>query len=157
MDSLDEEPLRIDAVDRELIVALQEDGRASYAKLASRVRLSPAAVRNRVSRLIDSGTIKVLVNADPVKLGYRTAALIGLRCQRSLDAVTQLVEKLDEVNYAVVVAGRFDLVLEVVCTDTDHLLEVTNEFRAIDGVTDVEVTVVLKYLKVEQMSLRGLV
>ena len=45
----------LDPIDRQLIEALQRDGRASYADLAELVGLSPAATRLRVQRLLDAG------------------------------------------------------------------------------------------------------
>ena len=45
----------LDEVSRQLVEALQEDGRRSYAALAQDVGLSEAAVRQRVKRLLDDG------------------------------------------------------------------------------------------------------
>ena len=59
----------LDDTDRQLIEALQRDGRASYADLAELVTLSPAATRLRVQRLLDAGVVKVVGVTDPLALG----------------------------------------------------------------------------------------
>jgi Lrp/AsnC family transcriptional regulator for asnA, asnC and gidA len=55
---------------------------------------------------------------------------------------------MDEVDYVVITAGRFDLLVEVVCADDDHLLNVINrQIRAVPGVRDTEAFVYLKLRK----------
>jgi Lrp/AsnC family transcriptional regulator for asnA, asnC and gidA len=145
----------LDETDRKLIRALQEDGRASYAGLAEQVGLSPAAVRNRVTRLLDTGLVKVLVIVDPQEFGSHTSALLRLRCATTLEPAQALIDRLEEVNWAAVTSGRFDLTVEVVCTDTDHLVQVTELFRSVETIVEIEVIVLLRYLKLEQMPLRA--
>jgi Lrp/AsnC family transcriptional regulator for asnA, asnC and gidA len=154
MSGLPHDP-RIDDVDWALITVLQEDGRASYAKLAERVGLSPAAVRNRVTRLLETGTVKVHVNVDPLHFGDRTFALVRLRCTGDLEPALRLIAKLDEVNFGALTSGVWAVTFEVVCAGSEHLLEVIDQFRATEGVTEVAVDVIHKYLKIEQMALRG--
>ena len=60
----------LDPVDHRLIEALQRDGRASYADLATLSGLSPAATRLRVQRLLDAGVVQVVGVTDPLALGY---------------------------------------------------------------------------------------
>ena len=56
--------ISLDDIDRQLIDALQRDGRASYADLAELVGLSPAATRLRVQRLLDAGVVQVVGVTD---------------------------------------------------------------------------------------------
>ncbi len=145
----------LDDVDRSLIWLLQEDGRASYATLAAKVGLSAAAVRNRVNRLFDQGIVKGMVVIDPLKLGYQIAAVVGISCAGSLDPAIQAIEGSSEVDCAVVSSGRYDLMVEIACFNTEHLMERVEEFRKIEGAVDVEVIVVLKYLRFGQNLARA--
>ena len=59
-----------------------------------------------------------------------------------------LVKGGDEVSYVVVVSGSFDLLMEVVCEDDDHLLTLLNDkVRAIPGVRTTETFTYLKLFK----------
>ena len=62
-------PIEVDDVDKRIITELQRDGRISYADLAPIVGLSPAATRQRVQRILDSGIVKVVGVTDPQALG----------------------------------------------------------------------------------------
>ena len=74
----------LDDVDKALIEALQRDGRLPYTKLASEVGLSEAAVRQRVQRLIESGVMQIVAVTDPMMLGFRRMAMVGLRVEGDL-------------------------------------------------------------------------
>ena len=69
---------------RRSIEALQGDGRLPYTKLAAEVGLSEAAVRQRVQRLIESGVMQIVAVTDPLMLGFRRMAMIGLRIEGDL-------------------------------------------------------------------------
>jgi Lrp/AsnC family transcriptional regulator, regulator for asnA, asnC and gidA len=138
----------VDDVGKRLIEELQQDGRRSYAALAKTVGLSEAAVRQRVQRMVDSGLMQVVAVTDPLQVGFRRQAMIGLRVEGDLVRVADELAKIDEVDYVVVTAGSFDILLELVCEDDDHLLRVlTERIRALPGVRDTETFVYLKLAK----------
>lgn len=139
---------RLDEVAKRIIELLQIDGRASYAALAKEVGLSEAAVRQRVQRLLDQGVMQIVAVTDPLQVGFRRQAMIGLRTSGDLKAIGDAVAAIPEVDYVVTTAGSFDLLCEVVCEDDDHLLEVlTGRIRALDGVVSTETFVYLKLNK----------
>ena len=138
----------LDDVSKRIIEQLQTDGRRSYSAIANVVGLSEAAVRQRVQRLIDSGVIQVVAVTDPLTVGFTRAAMVGVTVEGNPDAVADELERLSEVDYLVVVAGAYDLLLEVVCEDDDHLFEVLNSrIRSIPGVVRTETFVYLKLRK----------
>jgi Lrp/AsnC family transcriptional regulator for asnA, asnC and gidA len=138
----------VDGVGKRLIEELQQDGRRSYAALAKTVGLSEAAVRQRVQRMVDSGLMQVVAVTDPLQVGFRRQAMIGLRVEGDLVKVADQLAEIDEVDYVVVTAGSFDILLELVCEDDDHLLRILSErIRALPGVRDTETFVYLKLAK----------
>jgi Lrp/AsnC family transcriptional regulator for asnA, asnC and gidA len=54
---------------------------------------------------------------------------------------------MDEIDYVVLTAGSFDVLLEVVCEDDDHLLEILSQVRGVPSVTSTETFVYLKLRK----------
>ena len=138
----------IDDVGKRLIEELQQDGRRSYAALAKAVGLSEAAVRQRVQRLIDSGVMQVVAVTDPLQVGFSRQAMVGVRADGDLVRVADELGKIDEVDYVVITAGSFDILIELVCEDDDHLLRVLSEqVRVLPGVRDTETFVYLKLAK----------
>jgi Lrp/AsnC family transcriptional regulator, regulator for asnA, asnC and gidA len=140
-------PLLLDQVSRQIIEQLQQDGRRSYAAVGKAVGLSEAAVRQRVQRLTESGAMQIVAVTDPLTLGFRRQAMIGIRCGGDLDRVAGDLAAMAEIDYVVVTAGSFDLLIEVVCADDDDLLEVLGRVRAIPSVTSTETFVYLKLRK----------
>ena len=102
----------LDEVDKSLIEALQRDGRLPYTRLAGEVGLSEAAVRQRVQRLIESGVTQIVAVTDPLMLGFRRMAMVGLRVEGDVRHVADTIASIPEVDYVVIVAGSFDLLVE---------------------------------------------
>jgi Lrp/AsnC family transcriptional regulator, regulator for asnA, asnC and gidA len=81
-------------------------------------------------------------------LGFRRNAMIGLKVEGDLRTVANDIAAIPEVSYVVVVSGSFDLLMEVVCEDDDHLLALLNDkVRAIPGVRSTETFTYLRLFK----------
>jgi Lrp/AsnC family transcriptional regulator, regulator for asnA, asnC and gidA len=139
--------VRLDDVSKAIIEQLQEDGRQSYATIAKRVGLSEAAVRQRVQRLLDQEVMQIVAVTDPLQVGFRRQAMIGIRVDGDLTQVADKLTGMSEVSYVVTTAGSFDLLAEVVCEDDDQLLEIISRVRTIPSVTTTETFVYLKLRK----------
>ena len=138
----------LDDIGKAIVEQLQADGRRPYATIARAVGLSEAAVRQRVARLQDAGVIQIVAVTDPLQLGFRRQAMVGVRVDGDLMAAADAVSELPEVDYVVITAGSFDLLVEVVCEDDDHLLElVSKRIRAVPSVRSTESFVYLKLRK----------
>jgi Lrp/AsnC family transcriptional regulator for asnA, asnC and gidA len=125
----------LDDADKALIELLQTDGRMSYTRLAGEVGLSEAAVRQRVQRLIEGNVVQVVAVTDPLRLGFRRQAMVGVKTEGDIAAIADLLAAIPEVDYVVFVAGSYDLMFEIVCEDDDHLLSILNDkVRSIPGV-----------------------
>jgi Lrp/AsnC family transcriptional regulator, regulator for asnA, asnC and gidA len=141
-------PVQLDAVSKAIVEQLQADGRRSYAEIGKAVGLSEAAVRQRVQKLTDSGVMQVVAVTDPMQLGFYRQAMIGIRVTGDTTKVGQALAQLDAVDYVVLTAGSFDLLVEVVCENDDDLIALLNEqIRGIEGVQSTETFVYLKLLK----------
>jgi Lrp/AsnC family transcriptional regulator for asnA, asnC and gidA len=138
----------LDETSKRIIEQLQEDGRRPYAAIGKAVGLSEAAVRQRVQRLLDAGVVQIVAVTDPLQVGFARQAMIGLRVEGDLHEVADQLADMAEVDYVVVTAGSFDLLVEVVCEDDDHLLDLlTRRIRALPGVRSTETFVYLKLRK----------
>lgn len=138
----------LDRTNRVIIEELQRDGRLAYGAIAKTVGLSEAAVRQRVQRLRETGVMEIVAVTDPLQLGFRRQAMIGVRAEGDLRVVADQIAEIPEVEYVVICAGSFDLLVEVVCEDDDHLLELLNtSIRTVPGIRATEAFVYLKLAK----------
>ena len=137
----------LDETAKQIIEQLQQDGRRSYAAIGKAVGLSEAAVRQRVQRLLETGVMQIVAVTDPLTLGFHRQTMIGIRCEGDLERVAEHLAVLEEIDYVVITAGSFDLLIEVVCEDDDHLLEILSRVRAVPSVTATETFVYLKLRK----------
>jgi Lrp/AsnC family transcriptional regulator, regulator for asnA, asnC and gidA len=141
-------PVHLDDVSKAIIEQLQQDGRRSYAAIGKVVGLSEAAVRQRVQRLIDGGVMQVVAVTDPLELGFARQAMVGVRVQGPLESVADALAALDAVDYVVITAGSFDLLVEVVCESDEHLLDlISSRIRTVEGVVGTETFMYLSLRK----------
>ena len=114
---MDRSGTQLDDTDRAIIEQLQADGRIPYTRLGAAVGLSEAAVRQRVQRLIDAGVMQVVAVTNPLSLGYRRMAMIGVHTEGPTDDIAKTLQAMADIDYLVVTAGSFDLMCEVVVDD----------------------------------------
>lgn len=140
--------ISIDAIDEQIIAALQQDGRRPYTQLAKTVGLSEAAIRQRVQRLLDAGVMQIVAVTDPISLGYHRAAMVGIKVDGDVRQVAKDLSTFDEVVYVVLTAGPVDLLAEVVVSNDVALLELLNDrIRKIPGVLSTETSIYLNLYK----------
>ncbi|HET9914308.1 MAG TPA: Lrp/AsnC family transcriptional regulator [Anaerolineales bacterium] len=143
------QPPALDDTDLRIIEALRKDGRVAFAQIAEQLGVSPGMIRQRYNRLVEEGFLKVVAITNPLRMGYRTMAMIGIRAEGSrLLEVAEKISKLDEVIYMIISSGRFDIFAEVVCRDHEDLLRfITEKLSTIEGVRESESFMHLKIIK----------
>lgn len=100
----------MDELDRKIIDTLQSDGRASNAGIARDVGVSEGTVRRRLKRLVQEEFIQIVAVPDATKMGYDSQALLGVRVDPDkVDQVADDLEGLDEIRWAVVTTGSYDV------------------------------------------------
>jgi Lrp/AsnC family transcriptional regulator for asnA, asnC and gidA len=139
----------IDDIDRQIITLLQKDGRATFAQIAKLLKVSPGMIRVRYNRLVELGILRVVAITNPLRMGFQTMALIGIKTEPDkLLEVADHIAALDEVIYLILVSGAYDIIAEIVCKDQNHLLNFLSErLYKIDGVHESESFMHLKIVK----------
>ena len=139
--------MKIDDTDRAIVEILQRDGRTPFTSIATEIGLSEGAIRKRVQRLTESGYMQVVAVTDPLGLGDRRVALIGVRIDGRTDTVAARIGELAAVEYLVATAGRYDLMFEVIVDSEQHLLDLLSDLRERKDVMEVEAFPCLKLYK----------
>jgi Lrp/AsnC family transcriptional regulator for asnA, asnC and gidA len=139
----------LDSIDRQLIASLKIDGRMSYAELATRLSVSEGTARNRLGRLVQSGALRIMPVVEPDKIGYRMNVWLGIRCAPgALLDVASALRDLHPVRYVGVCSGAYDIICESIFLSEEELLRfLSDEIRAIEGITDVDTSTVLDISK----------
>jgi Lrp/AsnC family leucine-responsive transcriptional regulator len=139
----------VDALDREVLLALQEDGRMSNLALARKLGLSPSAMLGRVRRLERSGAIRgYRAVIDPAALGVTLRALVVARLrehsEESIREFEKGIKEVPGVRSCYHVTGQFDMVVELALRDLDHLGQLIRvDIARIPGVMNLETMLVL--------------
>jgi Lrp/AsnC family leucine-responsive transcriptional regulator len=136
----------MDAVDRQLIQALRENGRASYAELGRLVGLSGPSVTDRINRLEQAGVITgYRATIHPAALGLGVTALVGLQLSDAADHedVATRLRDLDEIEDCWFIAGDDSYMLKVRVPDVDGLEHTIRRLSGTKGVSRTRTTIVL--------------
>lgn len=136
-----------DDLDRRIIEALQENGRTPFLKLAESLGVSEGTIRSRYRRLCNADMLQVVGVTNPLRLGFDSSALVGIKVAGSPIAIAEAIAGWEEASYVVVTAGQFDVVVELICTDRLHLMDVVSRIRELDEVVSSETFVYLALVK----------
>lgn len=151
---------QLDTLDKALIGLLGEDGRLPLAAAAKKVGVSRPTVASHVKALTGDGVLRVAGQIDASRVGDLTTALVGLALDKfRLDEILQKVADLDEVSWAAVVTGRYDIVAEVI---TDQGMAglyafLNRSLLEVGGIASSEIFVVMKAARKWSSLPRGLV
>jgi Lrp/AsnC family leucine-responsive transcriptional regulator len=106
----------MDALDRQILTLLVQDGRRTYDDIAGRVSLSPPSVKRRVDRLVADGALRGFTAIlDHAALGWTTEALVELFFApgTQLEEVAVTLAGYPEVVEAWSVTGEADAIARV--------------------------------------------
>ena len=139
----------MDEIDLGIIRQLQLDGRKAFTEIAELLGVSVGTVRNRLARLLEERALQIVGVVDPIRLGYKVPALIGVSVQPLLlQSVAEAIAAFPEVSYLFMVSGEFDLFVEVQCRGREHLAAFLNEhLLRVPGVARAQTFINLKTYK----------
>jgi len=146
----------LDNLDFEILSCLQEDGRMSFTVIADKLKVSIGTVRTRFNKMIDDGTINIIGRVNPEKVGFRCYAHIAVfvRPATLKEKVALKISKLPEVSFLAMTSGDYDLEVDVMCRDNNHLVDFVNEISKIEGVNQTKTTIYFKVYKYAQPDLK---
>ena len=142
MKALKADAPEIDAIDRRIIIELQEDGRMTNVELARRAGISAPPCLRRVRRLEETGIIRGYhAETDPQKLGFAITffVIIGLDTQKdaALAGFERLVATWPEVRECHMIRGGGDFLIRLVARDTAQENDLTRKLTEAPGVATV--------------------
>jgi len=139
----------LDALDLDIVRFLQTNGRMSNTEMARSLSVTETTVRNRIARLLDEELITISAVPTPKALGATMSAILGVSVELpQLRTISQTLVTYQETRYVGLSTGRYDLIVEALCTDQEHLLRfITSSIGELDGVKGVETSLILEVAK----------
>jgi Lrp/AsnC family transcriptional regulator for asnA, asnC and gidA len=144
----------MDRLDYQILAELQADGRMRFTDIAEKLGVTEGTIRKRANRLIDEETVKIMGLVDPHKVGFEAPAIIHVNVNPpDLDEAAKTIKSFAEVSYLLMVAGEYDLLVEVRCRDREHLARfIRDELRMVKGIERTVSAMVLQTYKLTEVS-----
>jgi Lrp/AsnC family transcriptional regulator, regulator for asnA, asnC and gidA len=149
------ESYNLDDLDFAILTYLQQDGRMSFTVIAEKLKVSIGTIRTRFNKLIEEGTINIIGRVNPEKVGFRCYAHIAVYVRPATlkEKIAQKISRLPEVSFLAMTSGEYDLEVDVMCRDNEHLLKFVNELSKIEGIFQTKTTIYFKVYKYAQPDL----
>lgn len=149
----------MDELDVRIAAALQINGRATWQQVAQAVDSTESTVARRAQRMLDQGEIRVAAIADPQRCGWGYPVLVQLRCEvGEPKRVAQVLAAREDVRFVALIAGTFDVVVELIVPSRSHLAEILIEqLPQIGGIRESTTESVLRNFKMSYDWSRGLI
>lgn len=145
----------LDDIDFAIISFLQNDGRTSFTVIAEKLNVSIGTVRTRFNRLLEDNVITIIGRVDPGKVGFRSYAHVAVYVRPATlkEDVANKIAVMPEVSFLAGTFGDYDLEVDVMCRDNDHLVDFVNKISVIEGVFQTKTTIYFKVYKYAQPDL----
>lgn len=143
----------LDAIDRRLLAALQENGRLTATELAEKVGLTTSPCLRRLRLLEEAGVIRgYTALVDQKKVGFPVSVFVSIKLERQgeeqLARFEAAVRNCPEVLECYLMTGQRDYLLRVVARDlADYERFVKVTLTRIDGIANIESSFALGQVK----------
>lgn len=139
----------LDQLDLMILREMEIDGRQPVSDLAKKLGTSRANASRKLKKLIDSKITSIVAFANPLVLGYRTVAMIGIQVSpREIHKTAERLSALPNVNLVIIAAGRHDIIIWTMFqSPADLSAFLGHELGAIAGIISTETTIVLEMKK----------
>jgi DNA-binding Lrp family transcriptional regulator len=139
----------VDELDRQIAVALQLNGRATWRQVAKVVGTSESTVARRGRQLLEEGLVRVTGQPDPARTGLGYPVLVQLTCEAgAVKRVARSLAERPDVRFLALVTSTFDIILELIVPSRARLARIlVDEFSAIEGITSTTTDAVMRTFK----------
>jgi len=137
---VNEKDLNLDQMDRQIIDALQRNGRESYKSIAHKLGVSDGTVRLRTERMLKSGYLRIAAAVNPMYFEVGLTATVGVSLEgRANEEIMRAIAALDGVQSVANVSGRFDLLVEIHVASRNALRRfLVDDLSAVGGIQNTE-------------------
>lgn len=138
----------IDALDKQILAKLIEEGKTPYTEIARQLFVSSGTIHVRMKKMEDMGIVTgSTLTVDYHKLGYDVTAFLGIYLDKGslYDEVVEQLKGIPEVVEANYTTGAYSILTKIVCKDTNHLrLILHDKIQKIPGIQRTETFISLE-------------
>ncbi len=132
----------MDEIDKKIADKLSENGRVSMETLGREIGLSSAAANRRYEKLKKNGVLKVTIQVNPIKIGYRALCVFfTVTSHENSFLLIEKISKIPDVISIMKTTGDYDLQIYAMVQDIDKLLFIQKEIGKISGITRIDMEV----------------
>lgn len=138
--------MKLDDTDLKIIDVLAENGRTPNNEIAERLSVSEGTVRNRIKKLADGGFLRVkgLTNPDEHAERQLIFILVKLEVTKNWKDIARAVSELQGVKSVSMIAGRFDLIVELFIEPHNLINFLTEDLGGIGSISSTESLTTIK-------------
>ncbi len=136
----------MDEKDKQIIKLLQEDSRAGYGDIGSKIGLSEGAVRKRIKTLTDEGVIRKFTVKVGVAEGAQAITLLAINPAHPTQEVSKKIQAIPNVETTYEVTGEYDIVVVISGMSVTEVNECIDKIRAVQGIMKTNSMIVLRSL-----------
>ena len=132
----------MDEIDKKIADKLSENGRVSMETLGREIGLSSAAANRRYEKLKKNGVLKVTIQVNPIKIGYKALCVFfTVTSHENSFLLIEKISKIPDVISIMKTTGDYDLQIYAMVQDIDKLLFIQKEIGKISGITSIDMEV----------------
>ncbi|WP_233569720.1 Lrp/AsnC family transcriptional regulator [Falsibacillus albus] len=138
----------LDALDRGIIKFLSNDGRMSFAEIATHLNVTEKTIRSRYKNLVDLNILEVVGVVDPSALGIKSGAIIQVKVNpNAMESVIKQLQAFREVRYITMTTGEYQLLFQINVENQEGLAQMVKNVNAIEGISATNFIVQLEVYK----------
>jgi len=143
----------LDAIDRRILIELQQSARMTNAQLAERCHISPSPCWRRVQALEKDGVISRYVTlVDPRRVGLPVSVFVEVSLSAQTESLLEpfetAISKRPEVMECYQMTGSFDYLLRIVVPDLDSYEQFLRaHLTRVPGVASIRSSFALRAIK----------
>ena len=145
----------VDDLDIAILKHLQRDGRKSFTDISKELGTAVGTIRNRVTKMVEDDTVRIIGRVNPYRVGFNSPATINVAVQpQKIEEAIKEISECPEVSYLALLTGEFNLVVDVMCRDGNHLTDfLVHRLPNVVGVINFQASIVLRIHKFAQPDL----
>jgi Lrp/AsnC family transcriptional regulator for asnA, asnC and gidA len=129
----------LDEIDQKIADKLAENGCISMAELGKAANVSSSIAKRRYSKLKERGALKVTIQVDPSKIGYRALCIFFTTISfEKLPSIIDKISKIPDIISIMKTTGDYDLQIYAMIPNLDQMFFVKEEISKIDGIRSMD-------------------
>jgi Lrp/AsnC family transcriptional regulator for asnA, asnC and gidA len=138
--------MKFDDLDMKIMDVLAENGRTPNNEISERLSVSEGTVRNRIKKLVEGGVLRVKGLTDPDQHAEKQLIFILVKLEVTKDwkEIAKRVSELPHVKSVSMIAGRFDLIIELFIEPHELINFLTGDLADIGSIASTESLTTIK-------------